>query len=139
MAFLIKEKLRVIFEPELLRLGKNQKSQRYLIYLLLILGFLLIWCILTLIILFTQETVNFYLNFLFFRKIFIFSNKHSSNQYLIQLLVAFQKDGVTNAEEINLKYLQNVNKGLQVIVGHYNGNLPAEQLNNLTNGFIFNL
>lgn len=77
MAFLIKEKLRVIFEPELLRLGKNRKSQRYLIYLLLILGFLLIWCILTLIILFTQETVNFYLTFLFFRKssIFTFSNK----------------------------------------------------------------
>uniref|UniRef100_A0A915D7J8 Polypeptide N-acetylgalactosaminyltransferase n=1 Tax=Ditylenchus dipsaci TaxID=166011 RepID=A0A915D7J8_9BILA len=55
--------------------GKNGKSQRLLLYCLLLSGFLLLWCLLTVIIIIAQE---------------------------------------------------------KVVVGHYNGNLPAEQLANLT-------
>jgi hypothetical protein len=39
-----------------------------------------------------------------------------------------------DAARLNARRNSNANRGLQIVVGHYNGNLPAERMSNLTEG-----
>lgn len=58
---------------------------------------------------------------------------------LLKIYSTFQtgNDPVANAEKINRMFVDGVGRGMQVLVGHYNGNLPAEHLANLTKGIRF--
>lgn len=67
--------------------------RKFLQYLLLVLGFLLVWCALTIVILYIQEAM-------------------------------------TSSSEPRRP--SHSGRGVQVVVGHYNGNLPQEKLRNLT-------
>ncbi|WKX98588.1 hypothetical protein Q1695_013905 [Nippostrongylus brasiliensis] len=68
--------------------------RKILSYLLLVLGFLVVWCTLTIIILYVQDAVI--------------------------------------GQERPVKAAQKTGRGVQVVVGHYNGNLPQEKRRNLT-------
>ncbi|WKX98589.1 hypothetical protein Q1695_013905 [Nippostrongylus brasiliensis] len=72
----------------------RRKMRKILSYLLLVLGFLVVWCTLTIIILYVQDAVI--------------------------------------GQERPVKAAQKTGRGVQVVVGHYNGNLPQEKRRNLT-------
>ncbi|RCN38818.1 glycosyltransferase, group 2 family protein [Ancylostoma caninum] len=78
----------------MLPLYKSRRKMRKLLhYLLLVFGFLMVWCMLTMVILYIQDAV--------------------------------MAPPIQRAEHRN-------GRAVQVVVGHYNGNLPQEKLRNLT-------
>lgn len=83
------------------RVGRRSNARRLLLYILLFLGFLICWCLLTFLILLAQDT-----------------------------LLGTDED----AARLNAKRDTNLNRGIQIVVGHYSGNLPAERMANLTQG-----
>lgn len=78
---------------------RRLNARRLAFYGLFVLGFLVCWCLLTVLILLAQDK-----------------------------LLGTAED----AARLNAK--RNPNRGLQIVVGHYNGNLPAERMSNLTRG-----
>ncbi|KAL6727637.1 hypothetical protein Aduo_009499 [Ancylostoma duodenale] len=78
----------------MLPLYKSRRKMRKLLhYLLLVFGFLMVWCMLTMVILYIQD--------------------------------AMMAPSIQRGEPRN-------SRAVQVVVGHYNGNLPQEKLRNLT-------
>lgn len=81
-------------------MGRRLNARRLLLYIFLLLGFLICWCLLTVLILLAQDTLL----------------------------------GTEEDVRLNSKRNSNLNRGIQIVVGHYNGNLPAERMANLTKG-----
>ncbi|CAI4229053.1 unnamed protein product [Auanema sp. JU1783] len=79
----------------------RRKTRKILFYSLFVLGFLLLWCVLTILILYLQDT--------------LFTSPISLPTRI----------GPKHEETFN-------GRGVQVVVGHYNGNLPAEKLRNIS-------
>lgn len=80
---------------------RRLNARRLLLYTFFVLGFLVCWCLLTVLILLAQD----------------------------KLL-----GSVEDVARQNAKRNPHTNRGLQIVVGHYNGNLPAERMANLTQG-----
>jgi hypothetical protein len=60
---------------------------------------------------------------------------------LLTVLILLAQDKLLGTAEdaarLNSKRNSYGNRGLQIVVGHYNGNLPAERMQNLTKGRLF--
>ncbi|VDD95644.1 unnamed protein product [Enterobius vermicularis] len=81
---------------------RRKRIRQFLLLCLFVLGFLTCWCFLTIVILLAED------------KVFTIPSFQSQSSET-------DDDAETTA-----------NRGLQIVVGHYNGNLPAEKLANLT-------
>ncbi|KAI6177009.1 Polypeptide N-acetylgalactosaminyltransferase [Aphelenchoides bicaudatus] len=78
---------------------RRLNARRLAFYGLFVLGFLVCWCLLTVLILLAQD----------------------------KLLGTIE-----DAARLSARRSSNANRGLQIVVGHYNGNLPSERMSNLT-------